>query len=675
MELPDCLVETYDLRTVHWIRNNLVSLYELMAEDDPKEVDDITKVKSFLTKVIKSNGKITATYRKSDKLGIGRSYAYGGSLQNIPKKIRGILSRGRTVDIDMVNCHPVILQHVCSVNNIPCPELSLYCKERNSLIDLKAVKDKQIVCIMINYNKALGSTPFEKKLDLEIKYIQKRLADLDEFKPILDSIEAKKNKIGCFMSLLLQSVENRILTVVYGLLQNVEVLMFDGLMVRGEFNNCAMLETAVKDAIGIDMKFAIKPHDMTYSVPDDFVMDDPASVYESLKTYYETTFKLAFIVDIVSYSYYNGNNLIFYNRDQIKQILIPIKIGEKRFIDMWIDDEGRRTYRTVDMIPHDRKCPVDVLNIWTGFAVESIKTYTTVDIAPILNHIKIQMNHNEACYEFMLDWLANIFQYPSSTSVLVAISTEKGGTGKGMLIDIIKSMIGMEKYHLVDDVSNRLFSRFNGYLQGKVMCHLDEVSAKDMNPYYERLKSMITNSTIPIEDKGQKTITVSNILKFISTSQHLQAFKIKGGDRRIWSVEGSEELRGNIEYFDGLLKIIQNPDYQRSFYDFLMERKVKQQLTHKDFPVTDLMKEAEILNRDPVEDFANELPTGERLYADELYTHYKQFMQKSGMEYTINAKQFAMKIKRVIEDKIEKEGRSDTTVDEKRVTRKYIVLK
>ena len=301
----------------------------------------------------------------------------------------------------------------------------------------------------------------------------------------------------------------------------------------------------------------------------------------------------------------------------------------------------------MDIIPFDSHCPDNVLNLWTGYEVENIKG-EIVDVEPILKHIRIQMGNDDECYEFMMNWLANMFQYPSSRSPLVSISTESGGTGKGLLIELIKNMIGDDKFYMCDDVKGKLFGDFNGHMRGISLCNIDEPSAKDLNPYYDRLKTMIDSPTISIHDKGQKILKVNNFTKYIGTSNNLQAFKIKKGDRRIFSVEGSDELKGNTDYFIQFSDVINNKDYQYSFYKLLMSRQVKKKLTDKDFPITSLMKDAIVLSQDPVEDFIIEMNEGE-FTGDDLYIAYKQFMDKSGLEFKDNKKQFEMKFGRLME--------------------------
>ena len=179
------------------------------------------------------------------------------------------------------------------------------------------------------------------------------------------------------------------------------------------------------------------------------------------------------------------------------------------------------------------------------------------------------------------------------------------------------------------------------------LCNINEPSAKDLNPHYEELKTLIDSKTITIHEKGKERITISNITKYFGTSNNLHSFKIKEGDRRIFHIEGSEELRGNTEYFKNFFELIEDKNYQKSFYDFLMKRQVKKILSHVDFPQTELMNEAVYLSRDPIEDFADDLNFGEYT-GDEVYLSYRQFIERSGLEFKATKKQFEMKFGRLL---------------------------
>ena len=73
------------------------------------------------------------------KIAGGRIVAEGCALQRINKLVRGALCHGRHIDYDMVNCHPVLLVHICKTRNIPCRHLERYMSNREE--HLKALMD------------------------------------------------------------------------------------------------------------------------------------------------------------------------------------------------------------------------------------------------------------------------------------------------------------------------------------------------------------------------------------------------------------------------------------------------------------------------------------------------------------------------------------------------------
>eukprot|EP01041_Mallomonas_annulata_P018239 gene18239-37073_t len=81
-------------------------------EDDIKK--DYTKLKSYCSNVIFNKGVNKREYKYSTDTpaNIGGRLYSGGSIQGLPKKIRGFLMK-HTTDIDMKNAHPVILQFLC----------------------------------------------------------------------------------------------------------------------------------------------------------------------------------------------------------------------------------------------------------------------------------------------------------------------------------------------------------------------------------------------------------------------------------------------------------------------------------------------------------------------------------------------------------------------------------
>lgn len=75
------------------------------------------------------------TYHFAGKSKFGRRYANGVSLQGMQRSLRHTLGSSLYFDIDIKNCHPTILLHWCTENNVAHPRLTEYVNNRDSVID------------------------------------------------------------------------------------------------------------------------------------------------------------------------------------------------------------------------------------------------------------------------------------------------------------------------------------------------------------------------------------------------------------------------------------------------------------------------------------------------------------------------------------------------------------
>ena len=106
---------------------NCIHKAEIKGKKKPTEKDMKTKysvLKDFCKTNLKTKGvtKRIYSYSQTTPAGLGGRLFCGGSLQGIPGTYRGLLMRGLGTDIDMKNCHPVILHYVCKKHEIQCPQ-------------------------------------------------------------------------------------------------------------------------------------------------------------------------------------------------------------------------------------------------------------------------------------------------------------------------------------------------------------------------------------------------------------------------------------------------------------------------------------------------------------------------------------------------------------------------
>ncbi len=652
--------ERVDLRAVRWLLTQFNEDFvkaNVPIEEQERFKYQFGTIKKTLLQYEKKAGINKTQYIKKDSNNVLRDYA-SMSIQGMPTFFRGLICKGMT-DIDMVNCHPVIIWQLCEKHNIECKYLKEYCLNRKQLIDEGKANKTEVIASINKHTSLKKTTPFMSALDTEVKNIQQCFMKQDCFSFLLkmaqDACALKKdykkhNIAGTFMSYVATSYEVKFLYSMINFLRDnkieIGVLMYDGLMTYESISEQMLSDMSqrIKQEYEFDIQLKIKPLETgNLFIPSDWVESKTKNNYDIMKHKYETDYGLAYITKPNLFIYKKDDILMYMTKEHLKMELMPISCGDKSFIDLWIKDSDRQVYTDIDIYAHDRICNPNIYNLWTPFYAETCSNICE-DHSRLLEHFNIMFNHDVSIINSVFDWISNMLQYPSTPSILLNFYTQVGGTGKGTIVDIIKALVGAEeKYQYVYNLENQLFGRFNGHLQGKVLIHLDELSAKDLNPYYSKLKAIITNSTFDIEGKGQKTITLQNMFHIVSTTQYEHAFKIKEGDRRIITIECSSVLKGDYKYFEKIQEDIKNPNIIHSLYNFFMSRSVKQFLRYEDFPETKLMKDTKELYVDPIEDFLDELNDKEYSSID-LYSLYRKYMERTCMEFKDSPRVFSNKL-------------------------------
>lgn len=230
---------------------------EQLSKTDSKELDDEEywnieqyKIITNLAKKLKQNNySLKQSYKHASNRKDGRKFLDGLGIQKLNRYYRGPLCDGIYTDVDMINCHMVALQYLCSEFNIECYALNKYCNNRDSIIntiisdndflDRGMVKTLLFIKSLNCCDKVKGiyidkkfkkiNSSFFEEFDTEIKKIQsiflkKYPNDLLEIK----KQHAYKNIAGRLMARVLQKFEAKIIDDVKANNFQVNVDMFDG---------------------------------------------------------------------------------------------------------------------------------------------------------------------------------------------------------------------------------------------------------------------------------------------------------------------------------------------------------------------------------------------------------------------------------------------------------------
>ena len=267
------------------------------------ELQQLQAYKKLIKKNTKKLRKVFAKvkYSKVKGMRFGRSNPEGGlGLYNIRREIRHTLAKHFLVDIDVKNCHPVILSQILKHNNLDSIAtcLNKYIENRDDYLqqvskhygvtkdDAKVLFIRLLYCGGVknwrtdsNVNENIVDLPFVEEFKKEFTNIASVITNNN---PLLKK-EVEKHKLSCekdyningsTISFYLQEYECRILEQCYlycvdndYIVDNIAVLAADGLMITKEKYNPSLLtelEGHIKETLGFGLSFVNKQMDMDY---------------------------------------------------------------------------------------------------------------------------------------------------------------------------------------------------------------------------------------------------------------------------------------------------------------------------------------------------------------------------------------------------------------------------
>lgn len=140
------------------------------------------------------------------------------------------------------------------------------------------------------------------------------------------------------------------------------------------------------------------------------------------------------------------------------------------------------------------------------------------------------------------EWLARLIQRPEVRSFVTPVNvTTITGTGRGILFDILRLLVGGHNCHDVspDDIEGR----FNSYLDKCLIAVVQEIKSHTSSKKYqiwERMKSLLADTVTNIQPKGQDSYTANVYANFLMFSNNIDALPIRDvNERRIYACRGA----------------------------------------------------------------------------------------------------------------------------------------
>jgi hypothetical protein len=282
--------------------------------------------------------------------------------------------------------------------------------------------------------------------------------------------------------------------------------------------------------------------------------------------------------NVVSYVFQKESQLVTSFKHLSITYFVPTKNGgltEKTlsYINKWLTNPKMRNYDSIVNKPPPMVAYPNEYNTWIDSAFESQpinendSEYDTENVELFFKHIDSLCAFEPRTTRYVKQWIAHSFQKPAEkVGVALNFSSEQG-TGKGIFGDILIALAGGGSKGLITSKPEEdVWGSFNDLLVNAYFVILNETDQRNTKGFDGRVKSFITDTTIPINPKGKTPFVMDSYHRVISFSNFHESVKTDTDDRRNTLIRSSNIHKGDTAYFEKLSAIIKNKRALRSIY-------------------------------------------------------------------------------------------------------------
>ena len=603
---------------------------EMVIQHPYVSPEDLPKYKELLTKVSESpDGLIPVTYVRGE---YGRYHPTSYCSTAMWSSARADVTPDNIIDIDAKSAFANIVSYLCTEHNIApkaYDHILAYAQNKKPYIDTLNITESDVEaynelnCSMLT-RAEIGKQVFNmfcfgageagfKKIGLKNPFpstgkaklfkkqwntIKEVLATAGEYTDIINYVKNKKNDSyhnGCAMSTICQSVEALATYSLMELFKNngftIRSYEYDGFTVENKKEEVEEMMTCFKTIIPYIVKERPTPLSslvFTYDPPTakSKIPKVDVTSYEYMKEEFEKTHFLI-VQPGVYIDISNGVHRVKTHKDLLasyRHMTYTYDVTKKgSFISRWTTDPEIRRYEDMDVYPPPLEVPEGHYNLWKAFPGSSGDYVRDEDgISKFDFHINMLCGYNEETTKYIKAWFGHMLKYPAEKCGTMPILIAKQGSGRGWLMDLISKIIGEERYVTTSEPSKDVWGAFNGLMANAYFVVLDEISREETKFADGKLRKLITDPKININEKGLKQRQVRSYHRWFATlnPEDGEPFTTHDGDRRNIYIRCSDDYskgnktdvryERNIEYHNALYSKLKSPDFIRTIHDHLI---------------------------------------------------------------------------------------------------------
>ena len=229
---------------------------------------------------------------------------------------------------------------------------------------------------------------------------------------------------------------------------------------------------------------------------------------------------------------------------------------------VWLESPKRRSYGGITFLPG--KDAGDHFNLFQGFAVEPADG----DCSLYLDHIRNNIcSADDELYDYIIHWMADAIQNPSSRPGVALAIRGQQGVGKGVFVNMFAKLFGPHFIQVTQ--SNHLVGNFNGHQKDKLLVFADEAFWAGNKQAEGVLKGLVTEDTLSIEMKGVDVGQFPNFIRLILATNNDWVVPASAEQRRFVVIDASAARIQDMAYFGAIIHKMENGGLEALMYHLL----------------------------------------------------------------------------------------------------------
>lgn len=228
----------------------------------------------------------------------------------------------------------------------------------------------------------------------------------------------------------------------------------------------------------------------------------------------------------------------------IETLPIPVTSPKDLVNSFWLSPNTIEYHR---LAFHPIPQTADTLNLWVTHTVVPTQGCWKI----IEDYLRdVVCDGDLALFDYLIRFLAHALQRPEEKPGIMIVLIGAEGVGKGFLVRLLEALWGATTLQVSDIAA--ITGNFNAGLERAFWVALDECMFKGDKKSQDRMKSLVTEPAIQVEQKYEPSRTIESFHRFIACTNHAQWGQIRSDDRRYLFIKVSDCHKQDTKYFGKL---------------------------------------------------------------------------------------------------------------------------